>query len=170
MSPSLVVLIGPPGAGKTVVGERVAARLDVPHVDVDAAVEAVFGQSRAEIFAGHGEAAFHEAEERASLAALGEPAVVSLGSAAVESEAVREGLAGRRVVWLRVSPLQAGRRLGLGALGMPTLVALRTQMDQRMREREPLYAAVATHRIDTDKAGVETVVEEVLHLLEGRQP
>lgn len=170
MSTSFVVLVGPPGAGKTVVGERVAARLDLPHVDVDAAVERAFGQSRAEIFAGDGEAAFHEAEEKASLAAMVAPGVVSLGSAAVESAAVREGLAGHPVVWLRVSPQQAGRRLGLGALGMPTLVALRTQMDQQMREREPLYAAVATHRIDTDKAGVETVVEEVLQLLEGGQP
>ena len=37
---STIALIGAPGAGKTTVGRQLAARLDLPFVDVDARIEA----------------------------------------------------------------------------------------------------------------------------------
>ncbi|RIJ00187.1 AAA family ATPase, partial [Clavibacter michiganensis subsp. insidiosus] len=44
-----VVLIGPPGAGKTTVGRRVAKALGVPFTDTDRAIVAAHG-SIADIF------------------------------------------------------------------------------------------------------------------------
>src|SRR5690606_22498415 len=52
----LVVLVGPPGAGKSTVGERLAERLGVTLRDTDADIEAATGTTIAELFVDHGEA------------------------------------------------------------------------------------------------------------------
>src|SRR5215207_5545877 len=59
-----VVLVGLMGAGKSTVGRRLAARLDLPFKDADAEIEAAAGMSVADIFATHGEAYFREGERR----------------------------------------------------------------------------------------------------------
>ncbi|MCA9559893.1 MAG: shikimate kinase, partial [Myxococcales bacterium] len=48
--------------GKTTVGPRLAERLDLPFVDVDACIEAAAGQPVARIFADEGEAGFRARE------------------------------------------------------------------------------------------------------------
>jgi len=45
------VLIGLMGAGKTAVGRRLAAKLDLPFTDADTEIEAAAGQTVSEIFA-----------------------------------------------------------------------------------------------------------------------
>jgi shikimate kinase len=57
-----LVLVGLPGAGKTAVGERLAARLARDFVDFDAELERRAGRSVADIFAGDGEPAFRASE------------------------------------------------------------------------------------------------------------
>lgn len=96
-----VVLIGAPGSGKTNVGRRLGACLGVPHVDVDARIEQQQDRLIREIFADDGEAHFRELERDATLAALSEDAVLSLGGGAVMTPAIRDALAGHRVVWLK---------------------------------------------------------------------
>src|SRR5680860_944134 len=49
-----VVLIGLMGVGKTAVGKRLAARLDLPFVDADTEIETAAGMTVSEIFARHG--------------------------------------------------------------------------------------------------------------------
>ena len=46
-----VALVGMMGAGKTSIGQRLAARLDVPFADADHEIEAAAGMTVAEIFA-----------------------------------------------------------------------------------------------------------------------
>ena len=53
-----VVIVGPPGAGKTTVGRALARRLRVGFRDTDADVEAVAGLSVADVFIEHGEPRF----------------------------------------------------------------------------------------------------------------
>lgn len=53
-----VVLIGPPGSGKSTVAAALADLLAVPWHDTDAAVEAEQGRTIADIFVVDGEAAF----------------------------------------------------------------------------------------------------------------
>ena len=55
-----LVLIGPPGAGKSTVGKRLAKRLALPFVDSDDAIEDAAGYSAAEMFERYGEADFRE--------------------------------------------------------------------------------------------------------------
>ena len=66
-----VVLVGAPGAGKSTVGKRLARRLGVGFVDVDAAIEREAGKLIAEIFADEGEAHFRQLEERATIDLVG---------------------------------------------------------------------------------------------------
>ena len=66
----LVVLIGPPGAGKTAVGPHVAARLGVPFRDTDAEVGAAAGKPVSDIFIENGEEAFRALEREAVARAL----------------------------------------------------------------------------------------------------
>ncbi len=59
-----IVLVGMMGAGKTVVGKRLAARLDLPFIDSDHEIEACAQMTVPEIFARHGEPYFREKEHR----------------------------------------------------------------------------------------------------------
>ncbi|MGH3016114.1 MAG: shikimate kinase, partial [Gaiellaceae bacterium] len=76
----VVVLVGPPGAGKTTVAEELAARLGVTVRDTDADIEAAAGASIQDIFVDYGEAHFRALEEDAVARVLDEhDGVIALG-------------------------------------------------------------------------------------------
>ncbi|MGW2544253.1 shikimate kinase, partial [Kitasatospora sp. NPDC001574] len=56
MTAPVVVLVGPPGSGKSTVGQTVAERLGVGFRDTDADVEAQAGKPIPDIFIDEGEA------------------------------------------------------------------------------------------------------------------
>lgn len=145
-----IVFVGAPGAGKTTVGRRLAHELGLPFVDVDAVIEQQAGKPVAEIFADEGEPHFRALEEAATLAALAVEGVVSLGGGAVMNTRIRESLAGHDVVWLEVSIQQASHRVGLNAARPLLLGNVRGRLIELLRERTPLYEAVATTRVVTD--------------------
>lgn len=147
----MLVLVGIPGSGKSEVGRIVAETLDVPLVEVDDLVEIALGAAASEYFATAGEAAYRETEEQVALAALRLDGVVALSSGAVTSAAVREALAGLRVVWLRTTVAAATRRLSMNSLGMAGLVAIRNSMDAMLAERARWYEMVSTEVVDTDR-------------------
>ena len=68
----LVVLIGPPGAGKSAVGPLLADRLGVEFRDTDADIEDVAGMTVADLFVQYGEEHFRALEEQAVSRALAE--------------------------------------------------------------------------------------------------
>ena len=68
-----VALVGMMGAGKTSIGRRLAARLDVPFRDADHEIEAAAGLTVAEIFAQYGEPDFRDGERSVIARLLGEP-------------------------------------------------------------------------------------------------
>ena len=59
-----IVMVGLMGAGKTAIGKRLAARLDLPFVDTDREIEQAAGCTIPEIFARFGEPAFRDGERR----------------------------------------------------------------------------------------------------------
>jgi shikimate kinase len=98
-----IVLVGMMGAGKTSVGRRLGAALDLPFVDADAEIEQVSQMSIPEIFARHGEAYFRAGETRVIARLLGQgPKVLATGGGAFMNPETRERIAEAGIsVWLK---------------------------------------------------------------------
>lgn len=162
----IVVLVGPPGAGKTTVGALVASALGVALVDTDAEVEAYAGEPIADIFVDHGEAHFRMLERDAVDRALsGSDGVVALGGGAVLHPATTAQLAGNRVVFLDVGLADAASRVGLNRDRPLLLGNPRGQLRRLMDERRPVYESVATATVGTDGRSPEDVAAEVVALV-----
>jgi shikimate kinase / 3-dehydroquinate synthase len=129
------------GAGKSMLGREVSARLHRPFVDVDARIEASEGSIRTLFERG----VFREVEERVALEALMQPpAVIALGGGAVETPAIREALRSRATtVLVEVDVETAWQRVSGGDRPL-------AQDEREFRElfvrRAPLYDEVADDR------------------------
>lgn len=162
-----IVLVGPPSSGKSTVGRLLADRLGVEFVDVDELIEQRTGKLIGEIFATDGEPAFRVLETVTTLETItgpdADPArVISLGGGAVTSAEIRAALAGRRVVWLQVGIAAAAARIGLNTARPLLLGNVRGQLIKLMRQREPLYAEVATIALATDDREPGELVESIV--------
>lgn len=160
------VLVGPPGSGKTTVGQALAELLGVEFRDTDLDVEATAGKPISEIFIDEGEAHFRVLEREAVAAQLASATgVLALGGGAVLAEQTRAALVGHTVVYLSVELPDAVRRVGLGA-GRPLLaVNPRATLKHLLDQRRPYYAAVATATVVTDGRTPEQLAVEVAALL-----
>lgn len=166
----VVVLIGPPGAGKTTVGTLVAAELGVPFRDTDADIEARAGKPIPEIFLDDGEPHFRALEEQAVAAALaGYPGVLALGGGAVLAAGTQARLAGHTVVYLAVGAAQAAARVGLNRDRPLLLGNPRAQLRALLAERVPTYRKLATHTVDTDGRTPQQVAADLLAALGAEQ-
>ena len=165
----VAVLVGPPGAGKSTVGARLAARLGVGFRDTDADIEAAVGMTISDIFIEHGEEFFREKERAAVAAALAEHSgVLALGGGAVLDPGTRAALAGHNVVYLEISAAEAAKRVGL-ARDRPLLVeAPRARLAALLRERRPLYTEVAVLTVDAAAQDVDGVVDTIIQSLPDR--
>ena len=165
--PPHIVLVGLPGAGKTVCGERLAARLGRPFLDLDRDIERRTGRTISEIFAQLGEERFRELETEATGALVGlPPAVVSPGGGWIERTRNRE-LARRaaRLVYLRVSPGTALRRLGVETASRPLLAGgdPLLRIASILDRRGALYET-ADAELDTEVLSPEEVVDQLVRL------
>lgn len=166
MSP-VVVLVGPPGAGKTTVAEDLAIQLGVAFRDTDQDIEEREGTSIQEIFVDHGEAHFRALEEKAVAAALAEhDGVLALGGGAVLSESTRALLSPHRVIFLDVGLAAAVSRVGMNGNRPLLLGNVRSQLKGLMDRRRPLYDEVARFTILTDRLDAAQVTEEARRLIE----
>lgn len=166
MSP-VVVIVGPPGAGKSTVAHDLADRLGTGFRDTDHDIEASTGTSVQDIFVDHGEAHFRELEEQAVARALVEhDGVLALGGGAVLSAATRALLAGHRVLFLDVGLAAAVQRVGMNGNRPLLLGNVRSQMKALMDRRRPLYDEVATFTVLTDSLDAAAVADRALTLIQ----
>lgn len=165
MTPA-VVLVGPPGAGKSSVARLLADRMGLASRDTDADVERVTGRTISEIFIDDGEPAFRELEHAAVVDALsGFDGVLALGGGAVLDPRTRQALAGQAVVFLDVRITDAAKRIGLNR-DRPLLIGNpRAQWTMMMDARRPVYQQLATVRVATDGLQLDDVVAAVAEAL-----
>ncbi|MCR3723133.1 shikimate kinase [Prauserella flava] len=165
--PGPVVVVGPPGSGKSTVGRLLADRLGVPFRDADADIEAAEGRAISDIFAEDGEPVFRDIEERTIARTLPEhEGVYALGGGAVLAAGTRRRLAGHTVVFLAVGMAEGVRRTGLStARPLLTGVNPRATYKALLDERLPVYREVATCEVNTDDRTPDDIVAEVIDRL-----
>ncbi|WP_018333670.1 shikimate kinase [Actinomycetospora chiangmaiensis] len=166
MSPVLV-LVGPPGAGKSTVGRLLAQRWGVAFADTDTLVEQKAGRPIADIFTTDGEPVFRALErETVAEALVAHDGVLALGGGAVLAEATQRVLVGHPVVLLSVGLAAGVRRTGLST-ARPLLAGVnpRATFAALLAERLPVYRSVADHEVATDALEPEAVADAVHALI-----
>lgn len=162
-----LVLIGPPGSGKTTVGTILARRLSAGFRDTDADVEEAAGKSVADIFVEDGEPHFRDLEREAVTTALATHAgVLALGGGAVmdsHTQSALEGYAagGGVVVFLDVSLAHAAPRVGFNQ-ARPLLVGNpRARWAELMEARRPTYERLATVHVHSDGRTAHEMADQI---------
>ncbi|WKD57581.1 Shikimate kinase [Corynebacterium capitovis DSM 44611] len=164
-----VVLVGPPGAGKSTIGRRLASALNLPLVDSDLLIEAGEGKPCGQVYAERGEEAFRELEAAYVAEALASGGIASLGGGAVLNSATRQLLANHTVVWIDVTAEEGIRRTA-NETTRPVLAAADPAQHYRdlLATREPFYREVSDYRVRTDERPPQRVVAEVLGIIEAQ--
>jgi XRE family aerobic/anaerobic benzoate catabolism transcriptional regulator len=161
----IIALLGVRGAGKSTIGARLARRLGLRFVELDAVIEEAAGLSLAEIFELHGEGYYRRLERETLMSLLAEPQgmVLATGGSLVNDRETYKLLRRRAVtVWLKARAedhwnrvIQQGdqRPMAQHPHAMAELRAL-------LAAREKLYAE-AEHIVDTSRTDVEGAVDEL---------
>jgi shikimate kinase len=165
---SSVILIGPPGAGKSTIGKQLAKKMQVPFTDTDSLIEVEVGTSISEIFVDKGEEWFREIElkilkEQVALCS----GVLSLGGGAPLSESAQTILMSQEVpiIYLDVSLATAAPRVGFNRDRPLLLNNPRASWQALMEKRRPIYLSLATHIVNVDDRSPSEIVNETLALL-----
>jgi shikimate kinase len=155
-----IVLVGPPGSGKTSVGEEVAGLLGTAFSDPDHLIESQLNSTIPEIFERRGEAFFRNIESEIVATLLGkQPHVISPGGGwilAVHESGTRYSNA--LIIYLETSPERIVERLE-GAAGRPvmgdgSLSAVEGLLAVRRTAYEASEAVVATDGKDVAQVGI----------------
>ena len=156
-----VILVGPPGSGKSTVGPLLAGRLRTGFLDTDDEVEAIARKRAGDIFVEDGEQAFRALESPVVRRALGYPGVVALGSGAVLDRGVQRLLAGQRVAYLETSFAEVAKRAGMNRPRVLVPGNPRGTLRAMLDERLPLYQGVARVTVRTDDLSPEEIAGQI---------
>jgi len=160
-----VVLVGPMGVGKTTIGKKLAKQLGLPFVDTDKEIVKQHG-SISKIFEKSGEQHFRALEHKFLLAALATNSVVATGGGVVTQENNRQALRNSFVIYLSTNGRHIASRLLAGR--RPLLKNGVADWRRIYQERKPLYEQVASVEIETSSKSLNSVVSEIVELVNSR--
>src|SRR5437764_5026175 len=165
-----LVLVGMMGAGKSSIGRRLAARLDLAFVDADLEIEKAAGMSIPDIFATRGEGEFRAGEARVILRLLeGGPQVLATGGGAFLNADTRAAIASKGIsIWLKaefdVLMKRIKRRHDRPLLKTDDPGATLRKL---MQERDPIYA-LADLTVQSRDVLHDKIVDEIVNALAGQ--
>jgi shikimate kinase len=162
-----IVLVGMPGCGKSAIGRRLAARLELPFVDVDEEIERAAGKTIKEIFADHGEPYFRDGERRVIARLLGSgPQVLATGGGALLAEETRANIRRQGIsIWVRADVPILVRRI-MKRSNRPLFEGREPErvVKELMEARSPLYAT-ADIAVESRDVPHDVIVEEIIEAL-----
>ena len=165
-----VALVGMMGAGKTSLGRKLAAHLEVPFRDADHEIEAAASLTVSEIFAKFGEPYFRDGERRVIARLLGEePHVLATGGGAFMDLSTRAAMKEKAfTIWLRAPVAFLVSRVKKRDT-RPLLKDgdIKETIEKLLAVREPVYA-LADITLDCDEDSHASAVDRILAVLRER--
>lgn len=159
----ILILIGPPGSGKSTVGRLVADKLGVSLRDFDDDLQNEFGLPAGELVVKLGREGFSAAECGLIGTVLADHAgVLALGGGTPLNPEIHEQLKPFHIVFLDVELDELLRREGLVPLHPWLLPHPRAHLRKLLAERRPIYEAVSKAVVSTSGRCAEDVAAEVL--------
>jgi shikimate kinase len=164
-----IVLIGPPGSGKSTVGRALSRRLKRSFFDTDSMIEEKSQKKIGEIFVDQGEDGFRKLEFIVLQDVLLIPdCVISLGGGAPIKEQSQELITSSNVfvVFLDISLASAAPRVGFNR-DRPLLLGNPRAQWQALNEiRRPIYQSLSDMSIKVDDVKVEEIVNQIVPTFE----
>ena len=160
-----LILIGPPGCGKSTVGAALAQKLTIDFVDTDVAVESSYGHKISDIFVDKGEEFFRDLEfDTLGKSLMVQDCVLSLGGGAPIAQRAQDILktAKTPIFFLDVSLAVAAPRVGFNRDRPLLLGNPRAQWQSLAETRRPIYESLASFVIKVDAMSVEEVVDAIV--------
>ncbi|MFN4930248.1 MAG: shikimate kinase [Bacteroidota bacterium] len=166
----VVYLTGFMGSGKTTVGKKLAAQLNYTFIDLDSYIEKQEGRSISELFNEHGENYFREVEHQClqTLLKLEKLVVACGGGTPCFYDAMQQMNEHGITVYLQMNVLAIFNRLKQGRMQRPLIAgksdeALRQYIDEKLKEREPLYlqAQIVVPAIDLNISELKNKIIDI---------
>jgi shikimate kinase len=162
-----IILIGPPGSGKSTIGKALARKLQKTFIDTDDVIELRTGTSISKIFVDQGEPWFRDLEQtvlREELSKL--DGVLSLGGGAPLSQDAQNLLQSvdAAIIYLSVSLATAAPRVGFNRDRPLLLNNPRAAWQELMDKRRPIYEALADHIVVVDERAPKDIIDEIVTL------
>ncbi|CAF26785.1 shikimate kinase [Bartonella quintana] len=159
-----LVLVGLMGAGKSVIGKRIATMLGLPFYDSDQEIEKAAQMTITEFFKVYGESEFRALEQHVTLSLMKKsPLVLATGGGAYINEDIRQVINKNGIsIWLKADLDILMKRVSRH----PTRPLLQTAnpketMKKLMEQRYPIYAK-ANLTINSYKESRHTVAQNVI--------
>ena len=161
---SRILLIGPPGAGKSTIGVALAKELELDFMDTDQVIERETGKTITDIFVVDGEPHFRAIELQTLRTVLNlESGVISLGGGAPISQDAQEAIeqSNSHTIFLDVSLATAAPRVGFNRDRPLLLGNPRAQWQALSDNRRPIYEKLADDAIKVDDMSVDQIVNQI---------
>ena len=159
-----IALIGFMGVGKTAVGKILAKELNREFVELDSLIERKAGKPIPEIFEQDGEVVFRELEiEITKEVSENKNQVIACGGGVVLNNINIDRLKRNSIiVYLTASPRVILKRVSNGGERPVLKINNLLTIQELLRFREPFYERAADFKINTSRADIKSVIEQII--------
>lgn len=161
-----IILIGMMGSGKTTIGQRLAADLQLSWQDTDQYIEKQQQKSISQLFEQFGETYFRQCETKALKDLVSYVNIISTGGGIIVTEANRNLIQHEAIViYLKASIETLTNRIDPTNRPLLQHENLRLKLENLYKNRYQWYESCADFIIETDKCSILETVEAIKQIL-----